>query len=84
LFSLLEDHSICAELHSFLHSNEWAINPAKLVEFSQQKMIPAAADKYLRKLVDDEMPQGLRQYIKVELFPRVKQKVGKGVSLKAA
>jgi hypothetical protein len=47
-------------------------------------MIPAAADKYLWKLVDDKMPQGLRQYIKVKLFPRVKQKVGKGVSLKAA
>ena len=30
------------------------------------------------------MPHGLKQYIEIELIPRVKQKVGKGVSLKAA
>jgi hypothetical protein len=60
------------------------MNPAKVVGFSQQNMIPAAADKYLQKLVDDKMPRGLKQYIEVELFPRIKQKVGKGVSLKAA
>jgi hypothetical protein len=83
-FSLLEDPAIRAELRSFLRSNKWAINPSKVVEFSQQKMIPAAADKYLRKLIDDEMPRGLKQYIEVELFPQVNQKVGKGVSLKAA
>jgi hypothetical protein len=82
-FSLLEDPAICAELHFFIRSNKWAMNPAKVVGFSQQNMIPAAADKYLQKLVDDKMPRGLKQYIEVELFPRIKQKVGKGVSLKA-
>ena len=30
------------------------------------------------------MPHGLKQYIEIELIPQVKQKVGKGVSLKAA
>ena len=79
----LEDPAIRAELRFFVCSNKWAMNPAKVVGFSQQKMIPAATEKYLQKLVDDEMPCGLKQYIEVELFLRIKQKVGKGVSLKA-
>jgi hypothetical protein len=83
-FSLLEDPVIRAELRLFVRSNKWAINPAKLVEFSQKTMIPAAADKYLQKIVNDEMPRGLKKYIEVELFPRIKQKVGKGVSLETA
>jgi hypothetical protein len=83
-FSLLEDPAIRAELRSYVRSNKWVIDPAKLVDFSQKKMIPAAADKYLRKLVDNEMPRGLKQYMEVELFPRVQLKVGKGVSLKTA
>ena len=47
-------------------------------------MIPAVADKYLHQIVDVEMPQGLKQYLELELFPCVQQKVGKGVSLKMA
>ncbi|KAF8968296.1 hypothetical protein BDZ97DRAFT_1755345 [Flammula alnicola] len=66
--SLLEDPAIRAELHSFVHSNTWAINPAKLAEFSQKTMIPAAAEKYLRHIVvDEEMPRGLKKYLELEL-----------------
>jgi hypothetical protein len=35
------------------------MDPAKLVKFSEQKMVPAAAKKYLEKIIDDEMPKGL-------------------------
>jgi hypothetical protein len=59
-FSLLEDPAIHAKLCSYICSNKWAINPAKLVEFSQKTMIPAAAKKYLQHVIDEEMPQGLK------------------------
>ena len=60
------------------------MDPAKLVEFSQQKMVPAAAKKYLEKIITDEMPRGLKRYMEVELFPWIQLKVGKGVSLQTA
>jgi len=83
-FSLLEDPAIRAELCSYLRSNKWSMNPAKLVEFSEKKMVPAAAEKYLHHLVDEEMPRALQRYMEVELFPRVQQKVVKGITLKTA
>jgi hypothetical protein len=60
------------------------MDPKKLAEFTKNKMIPAAANKYLRHIVDDEMPKGLKQYMEVELFPRIQLKVGKGVTLETA
>jgi len=83
-YSLLEDPAIRAELRSYLRSNKWSMNPEKLVEFSEKKMIPDAANKYLRQIVDDEMPRGLKRYMEHELFPRIQQKVAKGVSLETA
>jgi len=83
-FSLLEDPAIRAELRSYVRSNKWSMNPAKLAEFSQQKMIPAAAQKYLHHLVDDEVPRALKKYMETELLPRIQQKVVKGVSLETA
>ncbi|KAF8626788.1 hypothetical protein AX14_011422, partial [Amanita brunnescens Koide BX004] len=83
-FSLISDPTIRAELRSFVRSNKWAMDPAKLVEFSQQRMVPKAAKKYLEKIVTDEMPRGLKRYMELELFPRIQLKVGKGVSLQTA
>lgn len=84
-FSLLEDPAIRAELRSYLRSNKWSMDPMKLSEFVQGKSIPAAAEKYVRHLVDEEMPQGLKKYLELELFPRVQyRKVGKGVTLQTA
>ncbi|KAJ6469984.1 hypothetical protein C8R45DRAFT_1105075 [Mycena sanguinolenta] len=83
-YSLYNDPIIRAELRSYIRSEKWAMDPAKLVEFSEQKMLPAAADKYLRKITEEEMPAGLKKYMEVELFPRMAFKVGRGVSLRTA
>ncbi|KJA16237.1 hypothetical protein HYPSUDRAFT_193377 [Hypholoma sublateritium FD-334 SS-4] len=83
-FTLLEDPAIRSELRSYLRSNKWAMNPAKLAEFNQKTMIPAAAEKYLRHIVDEEMPRGLKHYLEVELFPRIREKVSKGVTIETA
>ena len=61
------------------------MDPGKLSEFVQGKSIPAAAEKYVRHLVDEEMPQGLKKYLELELLPRVQyRKVRKGVTLQTA
>jgi len=83
-FSLLNDPAIRAELRSYVRTDKWAMNPSKLVEFSQNKMVPDAAKKYLQHIVDVEMPQGLKRYMEVELFPRIQLRVGRGVSLSTA
>ncbi|KAJ7695321.1 hypothetical protein B0H14DRAFT_3530210 [Mycena olivaceomarginata] len=57
------------QLRSYVRSNKWAMDPAKLAEFSKENLVSAAADKYLRHIVDTEMPAGLKKYMDVELFP---------------
>ncbi|KAJ7289852.1 hypothetical protein C8J57DRAFT_1494266 [Mycena rebaudengoi] len=83
-FSFYDDPTIRAELRSYVRSEKWAMDPAKLVEFSQKKMVPAAADNYLRHITDQEMPTGLKKYMELVLFPRISFKVGRGVSLQTA
>ena len=60
------------------------MNPQKLAEFSKNQLIPGEAEKYLRRIVEKEMPRGLKQYMEVELFPRIHLKVGKGISISTA
>lgn len=44
------------------------MNPQKLADFTQQRLLPEVADRYLE----------------VELFPRIHFKVGRGISLRTA
>ena len=85
VFSLLEDPAIQAELRSFLRSNKWSMDPTKLAEFMRTNSIPAAAEKYQRELIEEEMPRGLKKYMELELFPCIGLKAGKkGVNLQTA
>jgi hypothetical protein len=84
VYTLLSDPVICAELRVYVRSNKWSMNPKKLAEFTKNEMIPSEADKYLRHVVNKEMPRGLKQYLEVELFPRIQLKVGKGISISTA
>ena len=85
-FSLYDDPAICNELRSFLHLNKWAMNPEKLVKFSKEKMVPSTvAVQYLKHITEIEMPQGLKKYMELELFPRIQLKPGsKGISVATA
>jgi hypothetical protein len=85
VYSILEDPAIRAELRSYLRTNKWSMDPAKLSKYIQTTSIPLAADKYVRHLVDEEMPRGLKKYLELELFPRIHYRaVGKGVTLETA
>jgi hypothetical protein len=57
------------------------MNPEKLAEFTQNKLVPEVAAKYAHHVTNTEMPQGLKKYLEVELFPCIHLKAGKGVSL---
>jgi hypothetical protein len=82
--TLLSDPTICAELRSYVRSNKWSMDPEKLAEFTQNKLILDAAERFVRQVVNVEMPNGLKRYLELELFPRVALKVGKGISLRTA
>ena len=65
-------------------SNKWAVDPKKLQEFTNKTMLPAEDAKYCQQICDKEMPQGLKKYLELELFPRIHMKVGKGISMSMA
>ena len=60
------------------------MDPEKVVKFSEQRMIPEMAKEYLKNIVKEEMPRGLKKYMETELLPRLSLKVGKGISLRTA
>jgi len=85
VYSLLNDPAVCAELRTYLRSNKWSVDPMKLAEFVKAKSIPTTAEKYIYQVVDEEMPQGLKKYMEMELFPCVQyRKIGKGITLETA
>ena len=82
--SLLKDPAIRAKLQTYVWSNKWAINPQKLQDFTNKTMLPTEAAKYCQGICDKEMPQGLKKYLELELFPHIHMKVGKGISVSTA
>ncbi|KAG1883732.1 hypothetical protein F4604DRAFT_1575373 [Suillus subluteus] len=82
--SLLDDPAIVSELRTFMHSNKWSMDPQKLAKFMNNELLHTEATKYLEGLVQTEMPQGLKRYIELELFPHIHMKVGRGESLSTA
>ncbi|KAI6017800.1 hypothetical protein BKA83DRAFT_4465169 [Pisolithus microcarpus] len=83
-YSLLSDPGIATELWTYMQSNEWAINPEKLTTLTKNQLIPAEAEKYVHQITANKMPNGLRQYMELELFPQIHLKVSKGISLATA
>ena len=47
-------------------------------------MVPTAAAHYLEHITNFEMPEGLKRYMELELFPRIQLKLSKGISLATA
>ena len=85
VFTLLDDPTIAAELVSYLRSNTWSVDPAKIAKFTETNSIPLAAEKYIHHLVDEEMPRGLKQYMDLELFPHIQYRnIKKRISLETA
>ncbi len=56
VFLLLSDPTIKAELWTYIQSNKWAMDPMWLAEFIQGKLLPDITKKYIKHLVDEEMP----------------------------
>ena len=60
------------------------MDPKKLNKFTQNKLVPQVADKYVCHLVKEEMPQGIKKYVDLKLFPQIHLEVGHGISLATA
>lgn len=84
VYTVLGVPVFAAELKTYLRTEKWAMNPEKLRQFTMNELIPSAADAYLRHIVNEEMPRGLKQYMEIVLFPRIGLKVARGVSLSTA
>lgn len=84
VYSVISECDNAAELRAYLRSNKWAMNPEKLQQFTKGELIPAAANAYLKHVIDVEMPKGLKKYMDTVLFPRIQMKVVRGVSLSTA
>jgi len=47
-------------------------------------MVPMAAKQYIEHITNIEMPEGLKKYMEVKLFPCIQLKPSKGISLATA
>ncbi|KAG1774936.1 hypothetical protein EV702DRAFT_1199775 [Suillus placidus] len=48
--SLLDDPAITSELHTFMRSSKWSMDPQKLAKFTNNKLLYAEAAKYVEGL----------------------------------
>ena len=71
VYSLLSNPEIAAELCAYLHSNLWASNSEMLQKFTQDKLFGQAAEIYVKHITEEEMPRGLKEYMEIELLPRI-------------
>ena len=69
IFTLLDDPDIHTELQSYIRSNKWAINPATLVNFTAQNMVPAVARAYGTNLMKDKTPKDSNNTWNSNFFP---------------
>lgn len=51
------------------------MDPSKLAEFSQNKMVPAVAEKYDHHIADFKIPQGLKKHLELA---QIKQMIDNG------
>ncbi|KAF8572941.1 hypothetical protein K439DRAFT_1625422 [Ramaria rubella] len=84
-FSLLADLNIAAELCCWLRSNKWCMDPNKLLEYSRVTMVTTEHKKYMDHVNKVEMPNGLKKYLELELFPQIQYKAGShGIAIHTA
>lgn len=80
--SILSDPIVRAEIRDYMRSHKWALSPPKLQRFLDNELEKGEAQEYVKVLVSQEMPQGLRAYLEGTLLPRFQLKPGKlGLSL---
>jgi hypothetical protein len=84
-FSFLSDPAVSAELRSWLRTNKWCMNPERLQEYSRVTIVTEEHRKYIDHINHVEMPNGLKQYLELQLFPRLHYATtNKGISSRTA
>lgn len=80
-YTIFQEPGVRARVEAYLRSNKWAMDPLKLQEFSTEQLVPEVAKEYLKNILDKEMPEGLKRFCEVELFPRIHLKPARGWSI---
>ncbi|KAF7312646.1 hypothetical protein MIND_00278700 [Mycena indigotica] len=79
--SILDEPANRDEILSYLRSYKWATNPEKFSAFIESNLITPETQKYLRDLMEDEIPKAFRKYVTNTLFPRIGVKAGHGMTI---
>ncbi len=79
-YSLVSDPIIRAELRSYMRSEKWAMDPAKLQSFLRKELPFAKAETYMQQILGEEMPQGLKHHFETVVLPRLHLR-SNGISL---
>jgi len=82
--SLLDDPDFSNKILAYLCLNKWVTNPKKLAAFHNNKLLPSEAKNTSRSLWTRRWPCTMKHHLKLELFPHIHIKVGKGVSVSTA
>ncbi|KAI0030465.1 hypothetical protein K488DRAFT_79611 [Vararia minispora EC-137] len=67
--SILSDPAVRAAISTYLRSHKWCSDPTRLQKLLKNELTPDEAGAYAQKLVSDEMPRGLKQYLESTVLP---------------
>ncbi len=70
-YSLISNPIIQVELQSYMRSEKWEMDPAKLQSFLRKELPFAKAETYMQQILGEEMPQGLKHHFKTVVLPRL-------------
>ncbi|CAK5282859.1 unnamed protein product [Mycena citricolor] len=82
LKTIFDDPLVLDVMRTYIRSEKWSMNPAKLKCFMCGELDAEMAKKYHEQLMTDEMPRGLLKHIEEVVLPRLQLKcTGKGLLL---
>ncbi|KAL1747152.1 hypothetical protein HDZ31DRAFT_80640 [Schizophyllum fasciatum] len=83
-FLIFNNPAVRAAIHGYMRSNKWSLNPVKLCRLIKNELEREEATAYTQEIVSQEMPCGLKKYVKEVVLPRMHLKArSNGYSLAA-
>ncbi|EJF60164.1 hypothetical protein DICSQDRAFT_63456, partial [Dichomitus squalens LYAD-421 SS1] len=76
VMSVLAHPTVRAAVHAYLRSEKWSQNPVRLKQMMNNKLSMEEAREYRRILKSEEMPNGLKGFVTMEILPRYHLKPG--------
>ena len=77
VMSILSHPTVRAAVRAYLRSEKWSQNPVKLRKLFNNELDMEEAREYRRVLESEEMPNGLKDFVTIEILPKYHIKVGR-------